>query len=116
MKRVHTRSAARASNGLAAEPAPISAPTARRLAVLFKSLGDPTRLRIISLVAEREYCVTDLVAALKMEQSTISHQLRDMRQAGWVRYRRDGRRVFYSLDDEHGLTVYRQALAHIGQA
>ncbi len=116
MKRVHTRSAARASSGRMAESGPISAPTARRLAVLFKSLGDPTRLRIISLVAEQEYCVTDLVDALKMEQSTISHQLRDMRQAGWVRYRREGRRVFYSLDDEHVRNLYRQALAHIRQA
>ncbi len=78
-------------------------------------MSDPTRLRIISLLAQHEYCVTDLVAALGMEQSTISHQLRDMRQVGWVRYRRDGRHVFYALEDEHVQYLYRQALAHIGQ-
>ena len=99
----------------AALAALVSAPTARRLAALFKFLSDPTRLRIISLLAEREFCVTDLVSALKMEQSTISHQLRDMRQAGWVRHRRDGRHVFYALDDEHVGDLYRQALAHIRQ-
>ncbi len=115
MKRVRASVVAGASSEQAARAAPVSAPTARRMAVVFKSLSDPTRLRIISLVAEQEFCVTDLVAALKMEQSTISHQLRDMREAGWVRYRREGRHVFYSLDDEHVRDLYRQALAHIGQ-
>ncbi len=115
MKSVRTRPVVGASGEHAAPAAVISAPTARKLAAVFKSLSDPTRLRIISLVAEREFCVTDLADALKMEQSTISHQLRDMRQAGWVRYRRDGRHVFYSLDDEHVRDLYRQALAHIGQ-
>ena len=66
-------------------------------------------------MSEGEYCVTDLVAALGMEQSTISHQLRDMREAGWVHYRREGRHVFYALDDEHVRALYRQALAHIAQ-
>lgn len=115
MKRLRARPGADAPSEHDAQAALISPPTARRLAGVFKSLSDPTRLRIISLVAEREFCVTDLVAALKMEQSTISHQLRDMRQAGWVRYRREGRHVFYSLDDEHVRDLYRQALAHIGQ-
>ncbi len=82
---------------------------------MFRSMSDPTRLRIMSLLSEGEYCVTDLVAALGMEQSTVSHQLRDMREAGWVRYRREGRHVFYSLDDEHVRDLYRQGLAHIGQ-
>ena len=111
----HRRASSGAASEPAAQPTAISAPTARRMAVVFKSLGDPTRLRIISLLAEGEFCVADLVAALKMEQSTISHQLRDMRQAGWVRYRREGRHVFYSLDDEHVRDLYRQARAHIGQ-
>lgn len=94
----------------------IAPAVARKLAAVFKSLSDPTRLRIISLMTEGELCVTDLAAALKMEQSTISHQLRDMRQVGWVRYRREGRRVFYALDDEHVRDLYDHALAHIGQA
>ena len=115
MKSVSTSCPAGASNEPARQATPITAPTARRLAVVFKSLSDPTRLRLISLLVEREFCVTELVAALKMEQSTISHQLRDMRQADWVRYRREGRHVFYSLDDEHVRDLYLQALAHIGQ-
>lgn len=94
---------------------PVAPVVARRLAAVFKSLSGPTRLRIISLLAEREYCVTDLVAALGLEQSTVSHQLRDMREASWVCFRREGRRVYYVLDDEHVRDLYRQALAHIGQ-
>ncbi len=115
MSRVRARPAADPSDVHAAQARLIAPVVARRLAAVFKSLSDPTRLRIISLVSEREYCVTDLVAALGMEQSTVSHQLRDMRAAGWVRYRREGRHVFYSLDDEHVRDLYHQALAHIGQ-
>jgi len=85
---------------------------AQRLAKVFKSLSDPTRLRIISMVSEREFCVTDLVAALEMEQSTISHQLRDMRRLGLVSFRREGRHVFYRLDDPHVRSLYEQGLAH----
>ncbi len=112
MKHAHAHSVAEAPDVLAALIAPA---VARRLAAVFKSLSDPTRLRIISLLSEQEFCVTDLAAALKMEQSTISHQLRDMREAGWVRYRREGRCIFYALDDEHVQDLYRQALDHIGQ-
>ncbi len=115
MKRDRTSSVAGESSEHPPQATPITALTAHRLAVVFKSLSDPTRLRIISLLTEGGFCVTDLVAALKMKPSTISHQLRDMREAGWVRYRREGRHVFYSLDDEHVRDLYRQALAHIGQ-
>jgi DNA-binding transcriptional ArsR family regulator len=115
MKRVRAHPVARASDLRAARAGLIAPAVAKRLAAVFRSLSDPTRLRIISLVSEREFCVTDLAAALEMEQSTVSHQLLDMRQAGWVRYRREGRHVFYALDDEHVADLYRQALAHIGQ-
>lgn len=115
MSRVRAHPAAGASDSQTAGDGLIAQAVARRLAAVFKSLSDPTRLRIISLLSEGEYCVTDLVAALGMEQSTVSHQLRDMREAGWVRYRREGRHVFYTLDDEHVRDLYRQALAHIGQ-
>ena len=91
----------------------LAAPVAARLAGVFKSLSDPTRLRIISLLAERELCVTDLVAMLEMEQSTISHQLRDMRNVGLVSFRREGRHVFYRLDDPHVRSLFEQGLAHI---
>ncbi len=115
MKRVRVHGDAPARDGASGPAAPIAPPLARQLAGVFKSLSDPTRLRIISLLYEKEVCVTDLAAALKMEQSTISHQLRDMRQAGWVQYRRDGRHVFYTLDDEHVRDLYHQALAHVRQ-
>jgi DNA-binding transcriptional ArsR family regulator len=85
---------------------------ARTLAGVFKSLSDPTRLRIISALAQAEFCVTDLAAALEMEQSTISHQLRDMRAQRLVSFRRDGRHVFYRLDDPHVRDLYNQGLAH----
>ncbi len=109
------RPVAAGSDAHAAQAGLVTPAVARRLAAVFKSLSDPTRLRIISLLSEGEFCVTDLVAALEMEQSTVSHQLRDMRQAGWVRHRREGRHVFYALDDEHVRDLYRQALDHIGQ-
>ena len=90
----------------------IALAVAQRLASVFKSLSDPTRLRIISLVAEQEHCVSDLAAALDVKQSTISHQLRDMRILGLVSFRRDGRRVFYRLDDPHVRSLFEQGLAH----
>ena len=91
----------------------ITPTVAQRLASVFKSLSDPTRLRIISLLAEREFCVTDLAAALGIEQSTLSHQLRDMRAQRLVTFRREGRHVFYQLDDPHVRSLFEQGLAHL---
>ena len=99
--------------GQPAAAAPLAPAVAQRLASVFKSLSDPTRLRIISLVSEREFCVTDLATALEMEQSTISHQLRDMRSQRLVSFRREGRHVFYRLDDPHVRSLFEQGLAHI---
>ena len=86
---------------------------AQRLSGVFKSLSDPTRLRIISLLAEQEFCVSDLAAALEMQQSTISHQLRDMRAQRLVSFRREGQHVYYRLDDPHVRSLFEQGLAHI---
>jgi DNA-binding transcriptional ArsR family regulator len=100
--------------GLRSANAELIAPAvAQRLASVFKSLSDPTRLRIISLLAGREFCVTDLAAALEIEQSTLSHQLRDMRAQRLVAFRREGRHVFYRLDDPHVRSLFEQGLAHI---
>lgn len=107
------RSTADAPDVHTAQAGLIAPAAARRLAEVFKSLSDPTRLRIISMVSEREFCVTDLAAALEMEQSTISHQLRDMRAQRLVSFRRDGRHVFYRLDDPHVRSLFEQGLAHI---
>jgi ArsR family transcriptional regulator len=89
--------------------------SAHALAAVFKALCDPTRLRLISLLVRQEFCVGDLAATLEVGQSVVSHQLRDMRRMGWVRNRREGRHVYYTLDDEHVRDLYFQALAHIGQ-
>ncbi len=91
----------------------VDALTARTLAGIFHFLGDTTRLRIISALAEREFCVGDLTAALEMEQSAVSHQLRDMREFNLVRSRKEGRHVFYRLDDEHVYDLIHQGLAHV---
>lgn len=87
---------------------------ASRLAKTFRVLGDPTRVRIVSLLAEAELCVRDLAAALGMSQSAISHQLRTLRNMRLVRRWRVGRQIFYTLDDEHVVDLFRRALQHVG--
>ena len=91
----------------------IKVPTANRLGELFKALGDPTRLRIISLLLENELCVHTLEAALGMSQSAISHQLRVLRQLQLVRFRKEGRHVYYALDDDHVHELIKQGLLHV---
>jgi DNA-binding transcriptional ArsR family regulator len=88
-------------------------PSATRLAELFKALSDPTRVRILSALATGELCVCDVAATLGMSQSSISHQLRLLRQLRLVRRRRDGQMVFYTLDDEHVSDLFRQSLEHV---
>ena len=83
------------------------------LAELFKVFGDTTRIRIIAALLDGEMCVYNLSEALEMGQSAISHQLRILRSAGLVRPRREGRTVYYSLDDEHIQLIYNIGLAHI---
>jgi len=102
-----------ASERRAARARLIAPAAAQTLARVFKSLSDPTRLRIISLLAEQEFCVTDLAATLEMEQSTISHQLRDMRAQRLVSFRREGQHVYYRLDDPHVRRLFEQGLEHI---
>ncbi len=70
-------------------------------AELFKVLSDPTRMRLVYALAQRELCVCDLSAVLEMTQSAVSHQLRILRSARLVNYRREGRVVYYSLADAH---------------
>ncbi len=87
--------------------------TATRLSAVFKTLSDPTRLRIVSLLAHHELCVCDVAAALGMTQSAVSHQLRQMREMRLVRKRRDGRMMYYSLDDEHVHDLYDRGVLHV---
>lgn len=79
---------------------------------LFTALGDPTRLRLVAALSTHALCVCDLAASLGLSQSAVSHQLRVLRQLGLVKPERDGRRVYYSLDDDHVSTLVGQALVH----
>jgi DNA-binding transcriptional ArsR family regulator len=83
------------------------------LADLFKVFGDSTRIRIISALLHAEMCVCDIAALLGMTKSAISHQLRALRQTKLVKYRRDGKVVYYSLDDEHVGMIFNQGLTHV---
>ena len=79
----------------------------------FKVLGDETRIRILWALDVRELCVCDLAGVLGMTKSAVSHQLRVLKQARLVKYRKEGKMVYYSLDDEHVKKIFDQGLAHI---
>lgn len=83
------------------------------MAEIFKVLSDPTRIRILSLLAHQELCVSCIAQALNMTHSAISHQLRLLRSANLVKFTKDGKEVIYSLDDEHVLSLFAQALDHV---
>lgn len=87
--------------------------TSTHLADLFSALSDPTRLRIISVLLEGELNVGDLAAQLGLTESAVSHQLRGLRQLRLVRSRKDGRQVYYALDDDHVARLYRLGLDHV---
>lgn len=86
------------------------------LAETFKTLGDPTRVRMLDALSHGELCVCDLAQLLRLSQSAISHQLRLLRALRLVRSRRAGRMVFYTLDDRHIVTLFRQGLRHVEEA
>ena len=83
------------------------------LAELFKVFGDSTRIKILFVLFQSEMCVCDIAALLHMTQSAISHQLRVLKQSQLVKYRREGKTVFYSLADNHVKTILGQGLDHI---
>lgn len=85
------------------------------LADLFKVLGDSTRVKILCVLFEAEMCVCDIAALLGMTQSAISHQLRVLKQARLVKYKKSGKVVYYSLDDEHVKSIFDQGLIHISE-
>ena len=84
-----------------------------KLAETFKVLSAPTRIKIINALANKELCVCDISELLGMSQSAISHQLRTLREQKLVKYRKEGRTVYYSLDDEHIIQLFAQGLAHV---
>ncbi|MGM0471682.1 MAG: ArsR/SmtB family transcription factor [Bacillota bacterium] len=84
-----------------------------QLADTFKVLGDPTRIKIINALSNVELCVCDISEHLDMSSSAVSHQLRILRNLNLVKYRKEGRSVYYSLDDDHILQLFSQCLEHV---
>ncbi len=83
------------------------------IAELFKVFGDSTRMKIISSLLEDELCVGDIAVLTNSTPSAISHQLRVLKQAKLVKYRKEGKIVYYSLDDEHVREIYEKGREHI---
>lgn len=83
------------------------------LAELFKVFGDTTRIKILCALFESEMCVCDLTALLNMTQSAVSHQLRTLKQARLVKFRRDGKVIYYSLDDDHIKNIFDAGFKHV---
>ncbi|MGB3296052.1 MAG: metalloregulator ArsR/SmtB family transcription factor [Phormidesmis sp.] len=88
---------------------------AQRMADFFSALSDPHRLKLLSALAHQELCVCDLAAVVKMGESAVSHQLRVLRSHRLVKYRRQGRNVYYSLADEHITALYKEVAAHLNE-
>jgi DNA-binding transcriptional ArsR family regulator len=86
------------------------------LADTFRALGDPTRVRLLDALSHSELCVCDLAALVELSQSAVSHQLRLLRNLRLVRSRREGRMVYYALDDRHITTLFQQGLKHVQEA
>ncbi len=103
---IHPPAVFAARAALAALPPPAS------VASLFALLADPTRLRIVAALSAGELCVCDLAVATGVNRTRVSHQLRILREGRLVRSRRDGRVIFYSLDDDHVHDLLRMGIAH----
>lgn len=78
----------------------------------FKALGDPTRIRILHLLSERECSVTEISETLNLKQSTVSHQLAVLKSLRLVKFRREGTSIFYSHDDDHVIKILQQMIDH----
>ena len=87
--------------------------TINRLAQTFKALADPTRLRIIYVLSKQPFCVCDIANLLDMTQSAISHHLRLLRNLRLVKFKKEGKMVIYSLDDDHVLQLFKQGMDHV---
>lgn len=87
--------------------------TMDNIAELFKGFADATRVHILSLLAQRELCVTDIAEAVELSQSAISHQLRILKQMHLIKFRREGKNILYSLADDHVKTILQMGLEHV---
>lgn len=86
-----------------------------QLAELFKMLGDSTRVRILHALSMEELCVCDIASLICLSQSAVSHQLRLLRAAKLVKFRKEGKMVYYSLDDDHVRRLLSEGLVHVGE-
>jgi DNA-binding transcriptional ArsR family regulator len=91
----------------------VSDERAQMVAETFKILGDPTRIKILQTLSKRELCVCDISAVVEMSQSAVSHQLRLLRSSRLVKYRKEGKLAWYSLDDEHVSQLLQLSLKHV---
>lgn len=89
--------------------------TIYNLAELFKVFGDSTRIRILLLLQEREASVNEIANELNMNQSAISHQLKNLKQSKLIKNRREGQTIYYSLDDSHVYKIIEMGLAHVNE-
>jgi ArsR family transcriptional regulator, lead/cadmium/zinc/bismuth-responsive transcriptional repressor len=93
----------------------ISTDQAQQMAEFFGILADPNRLRLLSALSKQELCVCDLAATTQMSESAVSHQLRVLRAARLVKYRREGRNIYYDLADHHVMTLYHEVREHLSE-
>jgi ArsR family transcriptional regulator len=107
---IHEETVAVVRKGLSADA------TLAGAAELFKVFGDPTRLKIVNALLLDEICVCDVAAVLGMSQPAVSHHLKVLKAARLVKYRRDGKQIYYSLDDEHVANIFYQGLMHVSHA
>lgn len=91
------------------------APPAEAMAALFGILGDPTRMRVLVALSSGELCVNDLATAIGVNRTTVSHQLKVLRDHRLVRRRRDGKVAYYQLDDDHVTALLRMAIDHAAE-
>ena len=91
----------------------VPGPLLERLAMVYKILGDPTRLKVVMALKSGEMCVCDLAAFAGVSESAISHQLRRLREMALVKHRRDGQTLYYSLDDRHVSDLIDIGLEHL---
>ena len=83
------------------------------LSELFKLFGDETRIRIIYTLYQKELCVGEICSILNMSQSSVSHQLKNLKQSRLIKSRKDGKEVFYALNDDHIEKIFTLAMEHV---
>ena len=85
----------------------------KRAAGFFKVVGDETRMKILCTISNDKMCVNDIASSVEMTKSAVSHQLKLLKEEGLVKSRRDGKNIFYSLDDQHVIDILDIAFTHI---